>query len=181
MGPQWHQVIAASRRSHWVSLANSSDPNHTWWDTSGLLVKGFPGKVDGWRMIGDDSQSKQNILESLNMFSIVQHICRLRWMPRIQHLKHNWRVAMYALMQQQDYQNEPWLWSQDPNYWASDSSTRAKFSVFPYKLISQNPISTCHSEESLKTQWNHIPAGQKHSSIVLCPMKWLVWSPARER
>ena len=95
MGPQWHQVIAASRRSHWVSLANSSDPNHTWWDTSGLLVEGFPGKVDGWRMIGDDSQSKQNILESLNMFSIVQHICRLRWMPRIQHLKHNWRVAMF--------------------------------------------------------------------------------------
>jgi len=47
MGPQWHQVIAASRRSHWVSLANSSDPNHTWWDTSGLLVEGFPGKVDG--------------------------------------------------------------------------------------------------------------------------------------
>jgi hypothetical protein len=105
MGPQWHQVIAASRRSHWVSLANSSDPNHTWWDTSGLLVEGFPGKVDGWRMIGDDSQSKQNILESLNMFSIVQHICRLRWMPRIEHLKHNWRVARSGIWSSQQLDN----------------------------------------------------------------------------
>ena len=108
-GSTWeHQVLAASRFGSQLGF-----PGEFFWSKPYLVgyIRISGGRISresGWmiRMIGDDSQSKQNILEIPWVLEDVQHCseptCRLRWLPRIEHLTLwwsnilPWKMAIYS-------------------------------------------------------------------------------------